>query len=361
LFDDDGRHTRVTDWVVHAPGGDFLPIWWYNSPMLWAADPFGYNQSPAFQRQAVAAQGKKPWYEQQLSSFAAIDLQHLVRYTRAAKVLAWLHNDSLSKDDLRMQAETYHLTFHADANSAGGGFQGSGMRSVQQYVEAFPGKGLPFGRGESWGLDCAAAVYSMAEDAWRARKLPWLQDHAELLLAGQGTCNGFIQSIVSRKALDGRYAARQQIEQSITEHALRALQRSVFREADPSHGLMVKRVLEKSLYAFISEMAWFPGQPGPWRYTGVGPVNPALPAWCSLGEMASDAFTAGDIEGYQDWSSFAYGFEETQDIAFLVKARDQIGATDFTGLVQRLMNGGTDNIGNRAALLALVQRLTGVL
>ena len=28
--------------AVSTPQGDYLPVWWYNHPMLWATDPFGF-------------------------------------------------------------------------------------------------------------------------------------------------------------------------------------------------------------------------------------------------------------------------------------------------------------------------------
>jgi hypothetical protein len=77
--------------------------------------------------------------------------------------------------------------------------------------------------------------------------------------------------------------------------------------------------------------------------------------------MPPDAATVGDIEGFQDWSSFAYGYELTLDPLFLRQAWTQAGGVDFPGLTQRLRNAGTANIENRAALLALVQKLNGEL
>jgi hypothetical protein len=49
----------------------------------------------------------------------------------------------------------------------------------------------------------------------------------------------------------------------------------------------------------------------------------------------------------------------TGDPEFLDKAALQIGAPDFAGLVGRLEGSGLQNLENRAALLALVQRMTG--
>jgi hypothetical protein len=117
---------------------------------------------------------------------------------------------------------------------------------------------------------------------------------------------------------------------------------------------MTRDVLVDSLYGFISDMAWSSGN-GPWRYTGVGPIDVTLPIWCSGAQMPGDAVTPNDYETYQDWSSFAYAYEITGDPIFLERAHVQYGSTGI--LLNRLMNSGTDNIENRSALLALMQHL----
>jgi hypothetical protein len=194
-------------------------------------------------------------------------------------VLAWLGNDSIAKDDLRTQAEMFHLSYHRYRNDQYGGMHSSGLRSHKAVVQSHPYKGGPFGRGEAWGLDCAAAAYSLADVAWRADKRPWVADIVQMLLLSQGSCNGFLQAQVSSKAVGGRYRARQQIEQSITENALQGLRESVFKGVDPGMSDMARDVLVESLYGFISDMAWSSGN-GPWRYTGVGPIDVTLPIWC---------------------------------------------------------------------------------
>jgi hypothetical protein len=229
------------------------------------------------------------------------------------------------------------------------------------YVREHPGKGCTFGRGEAWGVDCAVAAYAFADPEWRQRKRPWFARIVEVLNDGQASCSGFIQAFYSDKAVGGRYMARQLIEQSITEHALVGLHETVLRGEDPVRALVLRDVLTRSLYAFISEMSWFPGDWGPWRYTGVGPLDPDQPVWCSREEMPADAWTAGDVETFQDWCSFAYGYELTEDPVFLRFAQTQFGAHSFAELVFRLHEAGTENLQNRAALLATVQRLEGLL
>ena len=363
LYRLDGEPSSVEQWLIENGNDDYVPFEHFVVPLLGYSqqDPFGIRSAPQFQIDFARSNGLQPAYEAAHLGFDPHDYQHFIRYTRAAKVLAWLANDSLAIDDLRMQAECFNLSYHPYANSSNGAVQGSGMRNGLRYVNANPGKGAPYGRGEAWGLDCAVAAYALGTSDWRARKLRWLEQHAELVSTGQIACSGFIQAFVSNKAVNGKYQARQQIEQSITENSLVGLERSVFRGADPTHAQMVRATLADSLHAFISEMAWFPGQFGPWRDTGVGPLDRNQPLWCSRAEMPNDAFSVGDIEAYQDWSSFAYGFELTGDPDFLDFARLQIGASNFQGLAARLRADGTENLVNRAALLALVQKLDGEL
>src|SRR5262249_37249846 len=143
--------------------------------------------------------------------------------------------------------------------------------------------------------------------------------------------------------------------------ALVGLEASVFHLVDPGHARMVRDILQASFYSFISDMAWSAGLRGPWRYTGVGPLDNAKPVWCSKAQMPPDSWTVGDVDTYQDWCSFAYANELTGDTTFLRYARIQSGGDVFADLVDDLRREGTRNIENRAALIALVEQLLGEL
>lgn len=356
LYNLDGEPSCPDDWVINGSNGPYIPFEHFLHPDLSAGDPFGVSSAPQFQIQHVEGTGLQPSYFATYMGYDAHDYQHFIRYTRSAKVLVTLANDSLAKDDLRMQAETFHLSYHVYANSSGGGTQGSGLKSSQQFVAQFPGVGLSFGRGPAWGVDCAAAAFSTSSSAWRAQKRPWLEDIAELLAEGQGACNGFIQAQVSGKFFNGMYRARQEIEQAITENMLQGLRESVFRGADQARSDLVKDVLEDSLYAFISLMAWPPGLTAPATHSAVGPLDPGLGVWCSFTSMPTGGWTG--METYQNWSSFAYAYELSGDSIFLDKATLEIGGGD---LLMQLESAGTNNIQNRASLVALMQRLGGKL
>ena len=360
LYDIDGEPTSVERWLRENGNQDYVPFYHYIYPFLGGSypDPFGFAAAPRFQINYVSANNLKPGYEEAHLGYDPHDYQHFIRYTRSAKVLAWLGNDAIAKDDLRLEAEMFHLSYHGYYNDQFGGAMGSGLRATEHAVAVNPGKGGPFGRGESWGVDCALAAYNLGTPQWRASKRPWFAEIIEMLADMQGVCNGFLQGQVSPKAVGGLYRARQQIEQSITENMLQGLRASVFRGVDPGHADMTRDVLVESAYAFLSDMAWAPGA-GPWRYAAVGPRDVSLPVWCRRSDMPSNAVTDGDYETFQDWSSFAYGFELTGDPIFLERALVQFQSG--TNLLNRLRSEGTDNVENWSPLLALMEYRNGEL
>ena len=355
FYDLDGEPSSVEDWLV---GGIYVPFEYFVHPDLKTGDPFGVGSAPTFQVQAVQNQGKVPSYESALFRFEAHDYQHYIRYTRSAKVLAWLSNDSIAKDDLRMQAENFRLAYHPYDNGVSGHVQGTGMKADQQFVATNPSKGFTFGRGEAWGSDCSVAAYALSDQAWRSARIDWFRQLATLVSDGQGSCNGFIQATISPKMLNGQFRARQQIEQSITENMLQGLRESVFRGADNAYSDLVRDVLGDSLRGFISDMVFMPGESAPRSIGGVGPLDPNQGIWCSFKQMTNGAWSQYK-ETYQDWSSFAWGYELTGDQEFLDKALGQTGSGG--SLLNAMQSQGTSNIENRSALLALVQRLNGTL
>ncbi|MEW6073255.1 MAG: hypothetical protein AB1726_11785 [Planctomycetota bacterium] len=356
LYELGGEPTSVERWLVPNGGdGDYVPFEHFVLPLLEPDDPFGFDEAPRFQIDYVEGTGRQPDYYGDHMRYDPYDYQHHVRATRGAKALAWLANDALAKDDLRLAAEMFHLSFHPYRNSGGGGIQSSGMRQKMEYVAEHPGKGLPFGRGEGWGLDAAVAAFATASPEWRAAKRPWLDRLVVLLSDGQASCSGFLQSQVAPKFLDGRYHARQAIEQSITENALRGLLKTVYARTDSPYEHLLEDVLEASLYAFVSRMAWFPGEQAPWSHTAVAPLDEWAPIWCRWTDIPADGYTPVH-EDFQNWPSFAYAYERTGDSFFLTKAAEERGEGD---LLTNLEQDGLENLENKAALLALMQRLNG--
>lgn len=351
LFNTDGRHARWSEWVVNAPAGQFLPVWWYNEPMLWAADPFGYNQSPSHQRTAVESAGRQPWYEGTLLAYQPIDAQHLVRYTRNAKVLLWLDNDTLAKEDLLAQAEGFLFGYSTLPQDLYGNIISTGMLAMKNYVQNYPGIGLAYGRGESWGLDAVLCAYATANDDWRASLRPWVTDLVGMLERGQSVCSGVIQSSPQYNVFDSQYRCRQSIEAAIMENALTGLRETVIDGTDDALEGRLNEVLRRAYYAMVSPYIWSDAHKGPWAMMATGPFDMAQAPFCS--SIPADG-NYGFADHYQPWSSLAYAYELTHDVLFLEKASQMLGDQD---LVATLNSNPLVNWQNRAALIQLAQTL----
>ncbi|MFT5463093.1 MAG: hypothetical protein ACI8QS_001979 [Planctomycetota bacterium] len=355
IYDGDGTPSTVEDWLVTDGGGEaYVPFEHYILPFFNKTNPFNPGSAPQFQIDHVRGTGKTPYYEWDHMQYDPHDFQHYVRYTRSPKVLVWLANDMIAKDDLELVSEMYRLSYHPHRNNAGGGYIGTGLYSHLKNVIAEPAVGSPFGRGESWGIDSALASYASGDDETRARLRPWL-DIIMNNLSDSQMCSGFLQTQISTKFLNGQYRGRQAIEQAITENVLRGALMTVYKDKDAAMSAVVEDVLERSLYAFISPMAWQPGELAPAPYSAIGPLDTTKPVYCGVNEMPSDGWEAG-YEKYQNWSSFAYGYERTGDPIFLDQASIQLGGQD---VLYGLELQAYSNVWNTAAILALAQSMNG--
>jgi len=357
LTNANGEPSTVNDWLIDVPGGkSYVPFKCFHTPSLDSQDPFGVYLAPTFQKDFVESQGLAAPFVSELAQYEPMDFQHLVRFTRLAKALAWVANDSLAKDELRAQAEVFHLSYHPFYNTPGGYPQSTGLRFDLEYIAQNGPVGFTFGRGEGWGLDCAVAAYATGTPEWRAQHRPWIDAIAAALRDGQSACTGFIQSTLASKFFGGDLRARQIIEQSIVENALRGMIETVYRGQDAVWTNELEETLRKSLYSMLNPMAWAPGQTAPWAFAAVGPKDEGAPPFCSIADVPAGGHSSY-TDHYQNWSSFAYGFELTGDPVFLQFAELQIGG-DLVGFS---LADGADNVENRAALLALLQHALGML
>ena len=297
------------------------------------------------------AANRKPWYEDQLCAFFAIDLHHLTRYTRSPKVLLWLGNDALAKDDLCAQGEGFRITYTMLPQDIWGAIIPTGLYACRHYVDAHPHEGMPFGRGESWGLDAALVTYSVESDEWRARNLPWFREILDVVEKGQASCSNVIQSTPLYNVFDAKYRCRQSIEAAIMENSFVGMRESVFLGADAERTVRLDNVLRKALYAMVSPLVWSTANHGPWAMIATGPFDTMQAPYCTW--VPADG-NYGIPDHYQIWSSFAYGWELTHDPIFLDKATEAMGATDFISGSQTYP---LYNWQNRAALMALGQEL----
>jgi len=351
LYHADGRPSRLEDWTaVDGNGNTYVDCYFYMK-LTGSQDPFGLYSPPTFQVTAVANAGLQPSYENDLLAFESHDLQHLVRYTRCAKALAWIGNDALAKDDLEMQAELVRLSYHPYYNSAYQHVQDTGMRSDLRYVQQHPYKGVDFGRGEGWALDTANAVYSLATPADRTRLKSWFDSVTTVVTTGQVPCSGLLMAAVYTKFLDGKYRTSQIIEQAIIDNAVRGMLESVYSGEDPVRTGMLRDFLATSAQGVVRPAAWSTQFNAPWRQIATGPLNVSSGVYCA--SVPSDGHSA-DADSYQIWPTFAWGYEIEPVALLLTRAAEMAGGGNLIGGME---GAGLSNLHNRAPLLALAQEL----
>jgi hypothetical protein len=355
LFDENGEPSCVESWVINGAQFKYVNMNYFQKLLPGSNDPFGMSTSPGYQRSYVANMGLAAPYEAELDTYAPIDFQHYIRYTRSSKVLAWLGNDPLSKDELRAAAEAFRMSYHQHYTTPAGGTVVSQYLPDKQYVSSSPAEGFTFGRGEAWGMDVAIAAYATGDSAWRALTKPWIDLIADTITNGQSACNKMIQANVQSKALNGAYQVRQSIEQAITENMLYGMIASVHRDVDPGREAALAYTLQTSAEAMIGPMCWSDGsltggKVGPHCYMAVAPLNKSLPPYC--GSLPNGGFGNG-VDQYQVWSSFAYGYELSGNPAFHQKASAMAGGSG--SLWSQMVAMGLENLENRLALVADLQ------
>lgn len=216
------------------------------------------------------------------------DDQHLVRYTKHAKALAWLANDPMAKDDLRLSAELFRLFVHESPHVPESWSPGLTLRIWEQIVAAHPHQGLPIGRDHAWGIDAVCAAYSLSDEAWRARHRPWLDRYSKLLLEA-AMPSGLVQRILSERLLDGtnRYTVTQAFESLFLVHAQRCLVESVYRGSDETR----RRALEQLAVRAVDYLDFGP----PWARQPAGwQPDPARPTLFLQGPRAAIAISRND-------------------------------------------------------------------
>lgn len=345
-----GEPTSIFDWIQHGTSFDWIPSAFYNG-IVGTFDMFGFNQANNSHVAYVQANNLAPDYETDLFEHEPIDLQHAIRYLNNPKVLVWLGNDALSKDDIRMQAEVSRMSYHHMPTSSNGQAVVTGMLADINFVNQNPGKGFSYGRDNGWQSDAMLAAYSFGTPQWRAAARNWFDRQVDMLMIGQIACTGMIQSVDSSQLLGGVHRARQSIEQAIVENSLWGMRSAVYRGVDPVRTQQVEDILRESVYGMISYPAWSTQLKGPWAVVATGPLLLNLPAYCPL-TFPIDNSTDNGADKYQTWSSFAYGFELTGDPIFLQRAFEMAGGQN--DLLWELQNDMWQYTENRAALLSLV-------
>ena len=353
LYNKDGEPTQHDQWVIQGSNGPIMPAWMFMRPLLDSADPFGLRSTPTFQRDYVAAMNLAPPYEAALLHYGPIDIEHLIRYTRNPKVLLWLGNDSLAKDDLRMQAELWSLSYNMVPQTNNGNAIGTGLLHDNRYAVDHPGWGLKYGRSEGWGLDAMTAYYAAASPEWRDEHRSWFDTNMETLELAQSACDGTITASSMGHMFGGQYRNRQSIEACIAENAIWSMARTVYEGLDEDRRLRTDSILVRAFYGMISTPVWSTEYHGPWSLIAMGPIDTSQPPFCGL-VMPDGVSTGADVS--QVWPNFAYGTWLTGDSLFLQRAADcanhRWGNPD---LLSALQSKGFDNLNNSIPLLTLLQ------
>lgn len=351
LYDVQGRPTAVEDLLmVSLTGVNYVPLLFHNTP-VGGSDPFGFAQAPQFQIEAVRNAGLAAPYEQELSDFMPVDYQHYIRYTKDLKSLVWLSNDAIAKDLSRSASETFRLSFHQYPNNSGGGAQVTGLKALRDFVNEFPGQGLTFGRGESWGTDISLVAYATSDQPYRESMRPWIDTIVDTVTMGQSTCNGNIMSAATDQLWSGAYRIRLVNEASFTDNLLLGLSRTVYDGVDSLRKERLEEMLVASVRSSIGGSFWSQEFGAPWYITATAPNDPNLQEFCGSLPAGLHSQYANTTELY---SSLAYAYELTGDQEFLYRAAEMLGGGDLWNLLQ---NQGDFNLHNTAALVALCQDL----
>lgn len=349
LYSGLGHPTRVEDLLVDGPNGPYVTALFYLLPQV--GDPFGFADAPQFQTLAVKEKERDPRWEWKLSTYAPIDFQHHIRYTRNLKLLVWLSNDTLAHWELRTVAEQFRLSYHQYPYSQYYGVQDGGLLDTMQWVQSHPGQGLPVGRGEAWGLDALVSSYATGDTKYRAQILPYLESISDTWEAGQSTCTGNLMAAPIFRALGGRYRVRRSNECAYLENALWGLRESVYMGPDPQRTAKVGAMILASIRAGMSAPFWTDEKSGPWLTVGAAPMPEEFDEFC---DQVPDTANEGTVDHIHVWSPLGYAYLLSGgDTFFLDRAQQMIETQEPLG--NWLHESGLEWLGDRAVLLWVLQ------
>jgi hypothetical protein len=349
LYDLQGRPTQVEDLLVSGAQGPYVKCWFFERPNP-DSDPFGFGEAPKHQNEHAQNAGLVPPYKAELEDWMHIDHQHLIRYTRNLKTLAWLGNDALSKDLLLAATEAVRLSYHQYPLTPYYQVQNSQLYARMLYVDQNPGIGFDFRRSQSWGLDAAACAYALGDAATRETLLPWFELVVGLLRDGQSTCTGNVMSAGFSEFFYQTYRLRQTFEEAFMTTLLRSLSTTVFGEADPERAAMAEQILLASATCTITPPFWDPAANKPRFRMGVGPWDGAEGEFCF--NVPSDAFTEHH-DSLNPLPMMAWASMLSGDELFQGRASQMLGGGNLRTLLEAQ---GTQDLAQWAPLLALTQR-----
>lgn len=353
LYGLDGSATNLDGLLIKEGfGAPYLPGTFYLRPSL-TPDWFGFDNAPSFQTNAVNNLGLRPIYQEDLAGWGPIDAQHLIRFTRTFKVLAWLGNDAVSKEILQATFERYRLSYHLFPNGAWGFKQASGQLLDKEHVNAYPGQGLGIGRAEAWGIDTAVAAFALGSPAERADIEPWLRRIVIMIERGQSDCTGNIMSQYIYNPQWDPYHVRQSREVGFLDQSLRSIVETVYRGKNAGITERINRVLLHSVNSSIHPPFWSDSTPGPYVTAVVGTHDLAdTPDYCFNVPNGSHS---SDVDRTRYWNSFAYAYRLSRDPIYLHKAAQMTKSGDLFG--DFLSGSSSIDIEAKAGMMALLEEL----
>lgn len=357
LFKENGEPASVEDFLKTTSGGmKYVPFEFEHAPLGSTGKAFfGLNAPPNPQAQKVASFGLKPAYEAALLEYQPHDMQHLIRYTRGPKILATLGNDPMAKDDLKLEAELFRISYGQYPHNSSGSFKKNSMLGHKDFVTKHPNKGVEYHRGEAWGTDVAAMAYAMGDEAHRSKALPWFQALADVVRDGQAGCGrGSVMALFNAGKIFDAYRGLQTYEECFVENALRGTLKSVLEGKDPARQAQMEAVLEGTYRSLVSEDSWPEPNMAPHTKLAVGPSDPLLPIFCA-GEIPADGKST-DFEKEEIWIGLSGGLELTGDPIFFQKAQTLAGGT-LAKLKTALETSDDSKLANSGWMLAKMQQL----
>jgi len=354
FFNSSGDPSAVEDWLLPSPI-EHLPFNYFKI-LSGSDDPPNWSSSPSFQVNYVQQNGLAPPYEADLKGHAAIDQQHYIRYMRSPKVLTWLGNDAMAKEDILQSAEAMRLSYGRYPTSASGYVSGPSLLADINSVASKPGVGFAFGRGEAWSIDAVNAAYAIGSPAFRAKVLPWYSDVLDTVAAGQQSCTGIIQSIIIFSILGGQHSIRQAPEQTIIAVALTGMLETVLKDADPPSAARLQTVIQDSIYGLLTGASWHDPQGGPWISMAVDDLNPQTPPYCGY---IPPGGTAPGVEKIHVHASLEFGWRLTGDPLFITRASQVMGTGQTpSAILVEFEKTYFSYLENRAPIIAALQELS---
>ena len=271
--------------------------------------------------------------------FEPIDSQHLIRRTKANKVLVWLLNDPLAKLYVQMDAEIARMTM----------YEGPGGTIV---VPSTPALGTEWGRGEAWLGDVMAAAFAVSDDAWRVRNAAWFVQYTRVLKTAQMP-NDLFSAIDHGKIAEeapygsngtANYFAHRSNEQVYLMQALLGAQEVAGIDCHDA----IRRAGEG-----MWKYAWKPGQSGPLERYPAGPVGG--PRFSSRSQFPPGLTSTVPIDSWHVATALGMALREGANMAPALQAYTQTNS--LAAAKAKFLSWGTTNLSNRANALALLQKI----